>query len=80
MKILKSALTILLLIMLPGCAAIPYGPGNYAATPGYYSPAPAYYGPARAYYGPPVYYGPSIGVGVYGGRRGHGHHGRGHRR
>jgi hypothetical protein len=47
-----------LLALLGGCVAIPVGPGPYAGSPGYYAP--------------PVYYGPSIGIGIYGGRHGHG--------
>jgi hypothetical protein len=45
--------------MLSGCVAVPVGPGYYAGAPGYYAP--------------PVYYGPSIGIGIYGGGRGFGH-------
>lgn len=44
-------------LTLSGCAV-------YAPPPG------AYYG--GPYYAPPAYYGPSVGIGVYGGR-GYGH-------
>ena len=54
------------LAMLGGCVAVPVNPGYYGESPGYY------YAPAPAYYGPPVYYGPSIGIRIYGGRRGYG--------
>jgi hypothetical protein len=69
MRTVKIALPILALLMLPGCIAIPAGPGYYGAAPGYDAPAPAYYAP-------PAYYGPSFGISVYGGRRGHGFNGR----
>ena len=69
MRTVKIALPILALLMLPGCVAIPAGPDYYGAAPGYYAPAPAYYAP-------PAYYGPSLGISVYGGRRGHGYYGR----
>ena len=63
MRTVKIALPILALLMLPGCIAIPAGPGYYGAAPGYDAPAPAYYAP-------------SFGISVYGGRRGHGYYGR----
>jgi hypothetical protein len=62
------------LAVLGGCVAVPVGPGYYGGSSGYYeapAPAPAYYAPP-AYYGSPAYYGPSIGIGIYGGRRGYG--------
>ena len=65
MKILKTALAILPLILLPGCIAVPVGPAYYDSAPGYY------YAPA------PAYYGPSVGIGIYGGRRGYGYYGHG---
>ncbi|OGA50729.1 MAG: hypothetical protein A3F74_10860 [Betaproteobacteria bacterium RIFCSPLOWO2_12_FULL_62_58] len=77
MKILKAALAIVSFVLLPGCIAIPVGPGYYAGGPGYYASTPGDYTPAPAYYGPPVYYGPSIGIGVYGGRPSYGYYGRG---
>lgn len=45
--------------------------------PTYYSPAPTYDAPAPAYYVAPrpYYYGPSISIGIQGGRHHHGHHG-----
>jgi hypothetical protein len=68
MKLVGVTLVVSAAAVLSGCVAVPVGPGYYAAPPGYYEvPAPAYYGPA--------YYGPSIGIGIYGGRRGYG---RGH--
>jgi hypothetical protein len=80
MKIIRATLLVpaLALALLGGCMAVPVAPGPYAGSPGYYAPAPAYYAPAPVYYAPPVYYGPSFGIGVYAGRRGHG--GRGHGR
>ena len=65
MKSIKTLLVLATLsgaALLGGCVAVPVAPA-----PGYYQPAPAYYGPA--------YYGPSVGVGVYGGWRG-GYRGR----
>ena len=59
MKIARTALIVTALAALGGCVAVPVGGGYYGAAPGYYAPAPAYYAP-------PVYYGPSVGVGVYG--------------
>ena len=47
-----------LLALLGGCVAVPVNSGYYGGSPGYYAP--------------PVYYGPSIGIGIFGGRRGHG--------
>ena len=41
--------------VLAGCVAVPVGPEYYGP------PAPAYYAP------PAYYYGPSIGIGIYGG-------------
>ena len=34
-------------------------------------PAPYAYGPQRGYYQPAPYYGPTVGIGVYGGRGWH---------
>ena len=90
---LRTALVAAVLAMAGGCVAVPaypeyaaapapyYGPAYYPP-PGYYGPAyyppPVYYGPA---YYPPRYYGPSVGIGVYGGwRGGHRHGGRGRHR
>ena len=53
------------LAALGGCVAVPVGPGYYGGSSGYQAQAPAYYAP-------PAYYGPSIGIGIYGGRRGYG--------
>jgi hypothetical protein len=62
MKLLKFAVAIAALGTISGCVAVPVGSGY-----GYYSPEPVYAGPPPVYYGPPVIYGPSIGIGVYGG-------------
>jgi hypothetical protein len=51
-----SALVVLAL--LGGCVAVPVGPGYYGESPGYYAP--------------PAYYGPSVGIGIFGGGHGHG--------
>ncbi len=68
MKLARVTFVVSALTVLGGCVAVPVNSG-YVESPGYYVPAPVYYVP-------PVYYGPSIGIEVYGGRRGHG---RGHR-
>ena len=65
MKLIRATFVVSALAVLGGCVAVPVNPGYYAGSPGYYAPAPAYYVP-------PVYYGPSIGIGIYGGRRGYG--------
>ena len=55
----------------------------YAPAPIHYAPAPIYYQPAPTYYVAPrpYYYGPSISIGIQGGRHHHRHHGhRGHHR
>jgi hypothetical protein len=69
MRTFKIALPIMALLTLPACVAIPAGPDYYGAAPGYYAPAPAYYAS-------PAYYGPSFGISVSGGRRGHRYYGR----
>lgn len=63
----RAILTVLAVLALGGCVAVPVGT--------YYEPVPAagYYAPA------PAYYGPSIGIGIYGGRS-HGGGRHGHRR
>jgi len=72
MKLLKLPLIVAALALLGGCVAVPVGPGYYGG--GY---GEAYSGPpAPVYYGAPYYYGPSIGIGVYGG----GYRGYGYRR
>ncbi len=61
MKLKKAILALTVLLALSGCVAVPVGP---AYDYGYYpTPVPYYYGPA--------YYGPSIGIGIYGGGRHH---------
>jgi hypothetical protein len=67
MKILRTAIALSALGLFAGCVAYP----EYAV-----APAP-YYG--QAYYPPPVYYGPSVGIGIYGGWHGGHHHGGPHR-
>lgn len=69
MKPTRVTFIVSALALLGGCVAVPVSPGYYAGPPAYYAPAPAYYVP-------PVYYGPSVGIGIYNGRRGYG---RGHR-
>lgn len=73
---LKALIAVSGLAALSGCVAVPVGGG-------YYEPAPVVYAPAPAIYGPPVYYGPSVRFGIYGGYgrdgSGHGYRGRGHR-
>jgi hypothetical protein len=72
MKLIRTAVVVSALVGLGGCVAVPVGPGYYG---GYEAPAPAYYAP-------PVYYGPSIGIGIYGGGRGyygHDYYRRGYR-
>lgn len=58
MKIVRVAFVVSALALLGGCIAVPVSPGYYAPAPGYNAP--------------PVYYGPSIGIGIYGGGRGYG--------
>jgi hypothetical protein len=65
MKITKLTFVALAIALLSGCVAVPVNSG-------YYAPAPVYATPAPVYYGQPAYYGPSIGIGIYGGYRGHG--------
>ena len=65
MKLIRVTFVVSALAVLGGCVMVPVNPGYYAGSPGYYSPA-------SAYYAPPVYYGPSIGIGIYGGGRGYG--------
>jgi hypothetical protein len=60
MKTIKAILALSTLWVLGGCIAIPVGPG-------YYPGQPSYYQPAHSYYGAPAYYGPSFGMGFYGG-------------
>jgi hypothetical protein len=67
MSSIKAVLVLSAVGMLGGCVAVPVGPGYYGGL-GYYAPAPAYY---YGHYGPPVYYGPSLGIGIYGGRGGY---------
>ena len=74
MKLIRVTFVVSALAVLGGCVMVPVNPGYYAGPPGYDAPAPAYYAP-------PAYYGPSIGIGIYGGRRGYGPgYGRGYGR
>ena len=66
MNLVRVTFVVSALAVLGGCVAVPVGPGYYGGSPGYYE------APAPAYYAPPVYYGPSIGIGIYGGRHGYG--------
>jgi len=80
MKSIKRIFVAIALALLGGCVAVPVD-GYYGDT-GYYAPAPGYY--AAPYYTAPYYYGPSIGIGIYGGSRvwrdgGWRHHDRDHR-
>ena len=70
MKLIRVTFVVAVLAVLGGCMVVPVNPGYYGGSPGYYAPAPAYYAP-------PVYFGPSIGIGIYGGMRGG--YGRGYR-
>ena len=54
------------LAVLVGCVVAPVEPGYYAGPQVYAVPAPVYY---RA----PAYYGPSVRLGIYGGRGGYRH-------
>ena len=64
MKLLKVTFVASTLALLSGCIAVPVNSG--------------YYEPAPVVYAPPVYYGPSIGIGIYGGYRGQRGYGRGY--
>ena len=64
MKATQVTLTAICLSALSGCMVVPVSPGYYAAPPVYVAPAPTYSSG-------PAYYGPAIGVGIYG--RGHGY-------
>jgi len=66
MKLLKAMLATAIIGGLAGCVAVPVEQPYYAA--------PA----APAYYPAPVYYGPAVGIGVYGGWRGGHRHWRHH--
>jgi hypothetical protein len=68
MKLVKLTLVVSTLALLSGCVAIPVDSGYYD------SPGPVYVAPA------PAYYGPSIGIGIYRGYRGHRHGYRGYSR
>jgi hypothetical protein len=75
MKLIRMAIAVPVLALAGGCMAVPVNPGYYAGPPVYYS------APAPMYYAPPGFYGPSLGIGIYGGRFGHGRGGgHGYRR
>jgi hypothetical protein len=60
MRLFKTASIVAVLAALSGCVAVPVGPGYYGGPPTYYDGA--------------AYYGPTIGIGIYGGRSyGHRH-------
>ena len=61
MKPIRLTLIVSALAVLSGCVAVPVDPGYYGDPRGYYGADPAYYGAP--------YYGPSIGIGIYGGSR-----------
>ena len=65
MKLIKSLFIVSALALTAGCVAVPVNSG-------YYAPASVYVAPAPVYYGAPAYYGPSVGIGIYGGGRGYG--------
>jgi len=65
MKLVKLTFVASTLALLSGCVAVPVNSGYYEG------PEPVYIAPA------PAYYGPSIGIGIYGGYRGYS---RGYRR
>lgn len=67
MKPIKSSFVIWVATLLSSCAVVPVGPGYYPAQPVYFAPVPTYYAPAPMYYTAPIYYGPSVGINVYGG-------------
>ncbi len=58
MKPVRAMSIVSVLAVLGGCMVVPVNPGYSAGSSGYY--------------GAPAYYGPSIGVGIYGGGRGYG--------
>lgn len=59
MNLIRLTVVLSALAALGGCMVAPVSPGYDGRAPGYYAP--------------PVYYGPSIGIGIYGGRRAYGH-------
>jgi hypothetical protein len=65
MKRLTALLNASVLAVLGGCMVVPVNPGYYAVPHGYAAPGPVYHGA-------PAYYGPSVGVGIYGEGRGYG--------
>ena len=64
MKLIKVTFVAAMVALVSGCVAVPVNSG--------------YYEPAPYVHAPPVYYGPSIGFGVYGGYRGNRGYGRGY--
>ena len=75
MKLIKVLFVASALALTGGCVAVPVNSGYYDSAPVYVAPAPVYYG------APGYYYGPSIGIGIYGGDRGYGRsYGRGYGR
>lgn len=62
MKLIRVTFVLAALAVLSGCVAVPVNSGYYGSD---YGAAPVYVAPA------PVYFGPSIGIGIYGGSRGY---------
>ena len=60
MKIIRLGLVLSALSLLGACVAVPVNSGYYGGPPAVYAPAP-------------VYFGPSFGIGIYGGGHGRGH-------
>lgn len=58
MKLIKLTFVVSALVLLSGCVAVPVNSGYYGSEPVYVAPAP-------------LFYGPSIGIGIYGGGRGY---------
>lgn len=59
-KLVRVTLIVSMLALMGGCAVVPYDARPYGYN--YYDPAPV------LYYPPPVYFGPSFGVTIRGGR------------
>ena len=66
----RAVLVASALAALSGCIAVPVHE-PYAGSPPYGSGHGYYDAPAPAYYAAPAYYGPAVGVEVYGGNRGY---------
>jgi hypothetical protein len=64
MKLIRLTFLVSAVALLSGCVAVPVNSGYYGSGAVVYAPAPVIYAP-------PVFYGPSIGIGIYGGRGGY---------